>query len=155
MIRLLLCLCAGCSWISMEAPGPGSPIDGRPPACTSSRVAPALDALAALPGGATAGLIAWAAAGGDLDLFAEDDDEDESAADTVGLVAGLIAGGILVGSAITGFSTAARCRRAVADYQGGGPRPGAPPPGSERGVCRRDRRCDPGLSCASGYCVRL
>lgn len=159
-LSLLSFLACGCSWMSMTSP-PDPPVPDKLPVCTRSRVAPALDLLLALPASLVVGGVTWAAAGGKL--IGEDDSDGASVA---GMFAAIITGGVLVGSAITGFGTASACRAAQAGYYDSTPAPraprgpgpdnqGGPSPGTERGVCLPDGTCAPGLTCASGYCVRL
>jgi hypothetical protein len=162
LIAAALALSVGCSWIAMKGPPEGPVSAGRPPACTSSRLAPVIDLLSAPMAGFLVGIVAWAAAGGDVL------GESDGGAAPTGLAAGMITGGVLVAASISGFGKARGCRKAVADYYTaigpGAARPPAATPaareppisaGHERGPCHADGGCEPGLTCASRRCVRL
>lgn len=132
------------------------------PDCSAGRGAPVVDTIASVSSALT-GLMLIALISG----FAHgDDDEDEAI-----LYSALIFGTptILYGvSAASGFQTVRECRAAIQDWyamraqmQFAPPQIDQPvdappaPAGGERGRCRLTApACDPGLACASGFCVR-
>lgn len=149
----------GCSFVTTSAPKPLP----EPPSCTSSYSSPGLDVVGALVGAPMLGLLAWGLTRKD----ASKDEEDMAVGLTMGTA--MIA---FTASAIVGFSRVSRCNDAEDAYRGEmmmrnaqqpPPQYYAPPPyvapeppaGTERGLCRADASCDPGLTCASNRCVVL
>ena len=78
---------------------------------------------------------------------------DEGDADTVSTFL-LVGAGVVIISSIVGFRRTRRCIEAH-DARALTPVPETPLLGTERASCRADRTCDPGLVCASGYCVAV
>lgn len=147
----------GCSLFMTGPPDVLTP--QMPPDCSSSRAAPIVDLIGA---GTTAylGLVILA-----LDSVLGSVDDNGHRDDSGRLAAGLIGIGgtaAYIASSVHGFGVASRCRAATGTWYltmaPNAPNPIAPPPpppGSERAWCRQPPGppCDPGLTCASGFCV--
>ena len=152
---------SGCSFLTMRDPPPRTQMRYETePDCTDGRGAPAVDLIAS-GFSALTGLFGLALAS----AFSTDDNDDEL------LWFALVFGGATVlfgASSVSGFRTARRCRAATEEWytmraqMQFAPRVYQPPleappspAGLERGRCRLTvPACDPGLACASGFCVR-
>lgn len=168
LIAALVTLAAtsGCSFLTMREPPSRAELRyDIEPDCSDGRGAPVADLLASSATAVTA-LMMLAL----ISAFGADD------ADEAYLYTALFLGApaILFGaSSVSGFRNAKRCRLAKQDFytmraqMQFAPQPSfqppldpslAPPPrapGVERGRCRLTApACDPGLACASGFCVR-
>ncbi|MBA3539569.1 MAG: hypothetical protein H0T79_08055 [Deltaproteobacteria bacterium] len=155
---LLVVSTSACSFFmtSNPAPPPG------PANCDPTRTGPALDAIGIVTTPLALGLTyALVAANGAKDW---DDDTD-------GPALGLIVATSMITeivAAVVGFSRTGRCAEAIEartvnqgfypyprPYQQPPPQPVGPEAGMERGLCRTDGSCNPGLTCASNRCVVL
>ena len=166
LIAALVTLAAtsGCSFLTMrDAPPRDQMRYDIEPDCSDGRGPPVADLLAS-GAAAVTGLMMFAL----ISAFGSGADDAGEAY----LYTALFLGGpaILFGaSSVSGFRTAKSCRIARQDFytmraqMQYGPQPVYQPPlepppgpaGVERGRCRLTApACDPGLACASGFCVR-
>jgi hypothetical protein len=134
----------GCSVLKTQHPKPYP----HNPACRESRGPIVIDFIGAAIGAPVAAVLVYAAA-----------DRDGRISDSDDILIGLTLGGWAiggVGSAVLGMIRTSRCRDAFEKYRALTPTvPTYGPEGAERGVCRVDGSCDPGLTCASNRCVVL
>jgi hypothetical protein len=154
----MLSVASSCSWLIMSAP-PDPPVRSEPD-CSTSRVPAVIDLSIGVP---------YLALGLIFLLAARSMDLSEDEGDAVQLGAGVVAltGGLYTWSGMSGLRMAGACREAEAEYEEwvNNPRNREPQrnpwetqptrPGAERGMCVRGNTCDPGLTCASGFCVKL
>jgi hypothetical protein len=164
LVAALATSASGCSWLTMRDAPPRNQMRFEvEPDCSDGRGAPVADLVAS-------GLSAFT--GLMLIALVSAFDNGDGDADEAYLYSALFFGTptILFGvSASSGFSSARRCRAAIEEWytmraqmQFGPPPTYQPPPeappapaGVERGRCRLTvPACDPGLACASGFCVR-
>lgn len=149
----LVLLLASCSLVTTQSPRPYP----EEPDCTTSRGTVAVDVLGALVGAPVLALLMWAGT---------DDRADISESTEETLIGVTYAGSFLTftASAIIGAARTGRCQSAYERFHymrpGMAPpptpyTPQEPPAGTERGFCRPDGGCDPGLTCASNRCVVL
>ena len=144
----------GCSFAMVKGPKSGSQQSPDPPQCTVSSRPVVGDGVAFFAAN-TIGVLLLIAG-----LVEELDGDGEPL--VLGFFAAALASAPFGVSAAYGIYQTNRCREARkvwrALHEGRGkssPRDGATP-GTEAGTCRTSEpACDPGLTCASGYCVHL
>ncbi|MEJ7602654.1 MAG: hypothetical protein WKG01_32490 [Kofleriaceae bacterium] len=161
LLAAVALLGSGCSFLMMREPPPRQqqPLHVEPD-CTQGRGIPTLDLLGA---GAAAftGLMLL------LLVQIANEDDTENANRGALWVTGIFGGSTLLlgASSVSGYGTARRCRGAIQEFYAARAhmQPGDQPtqqlpsavPGAERGSCRfAGPACDPGLVCASRFCVR-
>lgn len=150
----------GCS-IAFVDGRPDSIVPEKPPDCTTSIVVPGTEAVLSVTGAATSLFLGLAAAAKEGDVGPGETNYYAWAT----LFTFLGATGLGIDGAIGGFKVK-RCRAAHDEWRMMRaypapqpmpmPMPPMAPPGLERGACRVRPAppCEPGLACASGYCVR-
>jgi hypothetical protein len=144
---------SGCSVIKTRSPQPWP----QPPDCMTSRGPVLVDAIGSVFAGPVAAVLMYAFVDSDRTVT-----DGENVMIGVAFAAGFFGG---IGSAVVGMVRTSRCRDATERLHYERPEqppamPAAPatpepPAGTERGLCRPDHTCRPGLTCASNRCVVL